>query len=305
LFISTEILAITRTQDNQPIFFNNPSLAAQNRTSSKNHMSDIMSIVSSKILASAMSHPKLSTIGTATSKPTFTMIRAALKQSMVNAMSHYYIDSHTYGFMGTLMSECDADYLALPGITSAFIIPTHPEGDSTIAPVATAAAISEACYCHECNLSLFDTYTNMLNLLKVHPLAAIHPMYLSTSVHWNLPPIGFASVTITQMYSYLTTIYSTLNYAYHIVNKTRMKAIWRMPPTPFEELIQQIEDGRTITTSAGITMDDMSLVDIGYTIINNTGQFMDNCKLWRKAEATDTQTWTIFKTFFQNCHLQQ
>jgi hypothetical protein len=135
----------------------------------------------------------------------------------------------------------------------------------------------------------------MLNCLKAQLLAAIHPMYLSALEH---PTYGFTSLTAIQMYSHLTTIYSTLTYSNCIANKTCMKAAW-MPPTPFEELVQQIEDGRTIATATAITMDDMSIIDIGYTIINKTRQFANDCKLWQKAQATGTQTWNKFKTFFQ------
>ena len=86
-----------------------------------------------------MPHPNLTgTIDTATSKPTFATIGAALctlKQSiMANAMSHYYIDEHTYVFMVTLMSNAgrlDRVSLVLPPCQATQARTDRPCGSQT------------------------------------------------------------------------------------------------------------------------------------------------------------------------------
>eukprot|EP00978_Attheya_sp_CCMP212_P006679 scaffold15489_cov53-Attheya_sp.AAC.7 len=70
-----------------------------------------------------------------------------------------------------------------------------------------------------------------------------------------------------------------------------MEADWN-PPTPIEDLFEQLRAGATFAMEGEDAPSAPRLVRLGYNIINKTGLFELGCRDWRKKPAAD-------KTFAQ------
>jgi hypothetical protein len=75
-----------------------------------------------------------------------------------------------------------------------------------------------------------------------------------------------------------------------------MNAPWD-PNTPFETLIEQLEDAMEIVDAAGQAYTDAQVLTLAYTLVYNTGLYFDECKEWKAKPAAD-KTWDLFKNFF-------
>eukprot|EP00978_Attheya_sp_CCMP212_P029636 scaffold105942_cov70-Attheya_sp.AAC.2 len=74
-------------------------------------------------------------------------------------------------------------------------------------------------------------------------------------------------------------------------NQLCMEADWN-PPTPIEDLFEQLWAGAAFATEGGDAPSAPRLVRLGYNIINETGLFELGCRDWHNKPAAD-------KTFAQ------
>jgi hypothetical protein len=79
-------------------------------------------------------------------------------------------------------------------------------------------------------------------------------------------------------------------------NQTAMQRPWD-PNTPFETLINQIEDSMEVADAASQAYTKAQVLTISYTLVYNTGLYFDECKTWN-AKAVADKTWDKLKTFF-------
>jgi hypothetical protein len=83
-------------------------------------------------------------------------------------------------------------------------------------------------------------------------------------------------------------------------NFTRFKTAWD-PNSPFETLIEQIDDAVDFANAGGDPLSDQQQINTAYTLVFNTGVFSDACRKWRRKPLLN-QTWDIFKTHFALAH---
>ena len=83
-------------------------------------------------------------------------------------------------------------------------------------------------------------------------------------------------------------------------NDTKMHALWD-PNSPFNCLVQQLEDGQDYADDGGQPYTTDQLLRIAYTLVFKTGLYFEDCKAWN-AKPNNEKTWTTFKTHF---HLAQ
>ena len=62
-------------------------------------------------------------------------------------------------------------------------------------------------------------------------------------------------------------------------NDTKMRALWD-PNTPFDCLVQQLEDGQDYADNGGQPYMADQLLRIAYTLIFKTGLYFEHCKAW-------------------------
>ena len=80
-------------------------------------------------------------------------------------------------------------------------------------------------------------------------------------------------------------------------NDTKMCALWD-PNSPFDCLVQQLEDGQDYADDGGQPYTADQLLHIAYTLIFKTGLYFEDCKAWN-AKPNNEKTWTNFKAHFQ------
>jgi hypothetical protein len=137
-------------------------------------------------------------------------------------------------------------------------------------------------------------YTNIHNALKKQLTNAIEPVYLRSQRHRHV--VGFANISLRKLLAYLFQAYSQLTPQKLIDNQTAMQAPWD-PNTPFEILIEQIEEGMEVADAANQAYTDAQILTLTYTLVYNTGLYFDECKTWNVRDAA-TKTWENFKTTF-------
>ena len=71
-----------------------------------------------------------------------------------------------------------------------------------------------------------------------------------------------------------------------------MKTPWN-PSTPFETLLQQLDDAQEYTDAGGQPFTTAQLLTTALSLVFNTGLFFDDCKEWNRKDPAD-KTWTKF-----------
>ena len=75
-----------------------------------------------------------------------------------------------------------------------------------------------------------------------------------------------------------------------------MRTKWN-PPTPIENLFEQLKKGQQYMARANETIDSLQLVRWGLEIVTDTGLFERACEDW-ETKPQSTRTWPAFKAFF-------
>ena len=219
---------------------------------------------------------------------TLTLLRNELQQNAATIPSNRGGGSN--GYLGTIMSGPMYDTIA-PG--QPYTIPAYPGAQPTVIAGATGPQISEAVRLHNESLREWREYTNIHNALKKQLEEAIEPVYLRSQRHRH---VGFANRSVRELLAYLFQAYGQLNAQKLIDNQTTMNKAWD-PSTPFETLIEQIEDAMEVADAANQAFTDAQILTLAYTLVYNTGLYFDECKEW-KAKPIADKTWDNFKIFF-------
>ena len=81
-------------------------------------------------------------------------------------------------------------------------------------------------------------------------------------------------------------------------NDTKIRALW-VPNSPFDCLVQQLEDGQDYADNGGQPYTTDQHLRIAYTLVFKTGLYFRDCKAWN-AKPNNEKTWTNFKTHFHH-----
>ena len=141
------------------------------------------------------------------------------------------------------------------------------------------------CEWHECD--------NVKKALKKQLIDTIDPMYLQALCNCNM---GFANVTLKAILTFLFRSYGQLMLQELQENTNELNKPWD-PNTPFENLIDQIENCHDIAEAGGQPFTTQQLVDMAYTLVFNTGLYFDDCKTWVHHPIAE-KTWDNFKMHF-------
>lgn len=124
-----------------------------------------------------------------------------------------------------------------------------------------------------------------MNSIEEKYIPSVYPL-LPVSIHVLLSTSCNISGTRT----------AKLQYQISQSNEDRMYASWN-PPTPIENLYEQLVDGQQFATQGGEIIHNSQLAHKCYEIIEKTGVFTQGCKEWTKT-SIDEQTWNDIKQFF-------
>jgi hypothetical protein len=173
--------------------------------------------------------------------------------------------------------------------------PTPP----ALLPNATAAQINANRYRHLENIKIFRTYNNVQSALKQQILAAVEDIYVRTLRNTHT---GYTMVTTLQLLTHLYTTYGQLTPMAMQENDRQFRSAYN-PAEPFEMLVQQIEMAQSFAAAGNQAYTAQQIVSNAYSLIHNTGMFIDACREWRRRPEAE-KTWSHFKTQFALAHTE-
>ena len=109
--------------------------------------------------------------------------------------------------------------------------------------------------------------------------------------------VGYMNQTIRNLLTHLFDNYGNITQLELEDNDTKMRALWD-PNSPFDCLVQQLEDGQDYADDGGQPYTTDQLLRIAYTLVFKTGLYFEDCKAWN-AKPNNEKTWTNFKAHFQ------
>jgi hypothetical protein len=227
-------------------------------------------------------------VASGTEQPTYNSIlevRTALNSNATTIPS----DTGIHGHLALVLTA--PEYLAVAGV--AYLPPVHP-GPVTHAPLATAAQIIETNRLHKSATNTFQTYHAVDHALRKLLIAATPEVYIRSIKD---PLIGFGRVTTLDILTHLRTTYGEISPEDLEENQLRMATDWN-PPTPIEELFEQLRAGLAFATEGGDAPSAPRLVRLGYSIIIKTGLFELGCREWRNKPDVD-KTFAAFQVHFK------
>jgi hypothetical protein len=162
---------------------------------------------------------------------------------------------------------------------------------------ATAAQIANNRDRYTDRLRVYRICNNVQNALKQQLLGAIDDMYVRTLRNTHT---GYAGVSVLQILDHLYRTYGRLTPMAMTDNDKSFRAAYN-PAEPFEMLIQQIEEAQIFASAGGQAYSPAQIVSNAYTIIFNTGMFIEACREWRRRPEPE-KTWPNFKAHFAQAH---
>lgn len=213
-----------------------------------------------------------------------------------NAASvHSLLGGGQNGYLGLVVS--DEVYATIS--PTPFIVPGNP-GVQPIIPQGTTAAITAIIVRnHEEAQRSWREYNNLHLALKKQIVNALEPLFLRSLKDRN---VGFNNVTLRDMLTLLFRNYGQLTPIDLKENNDRMNTAWD-PSTPFELLIDQIEESIQIADAGEQPYTQPQILNTAYSLIFNTGLFFDDCKVWNAKPPID-KNWPHFKTHFMEANRQ-
>jgi len=136
-------------------------------------------------------------------------------------------------------------------------------------------------------------YNNIHQALKTTLLNSIEPIYVRARKDRH---IGFANISLRKLFAFLFEAYGQITPQALMQTTARLTTPWD-PTTPFEHLIDQVEDTMELADAGNQPFSPNQVVNTAYTLVFNTGLYFDECKEWDK-QAAAAKTWTNFKTHF-------
>ena len=122
------------------------------------------------------------------------------------------------------------------------------------------------------------------------------PSKTSTSEPFVICHVGNMNQSIRNLLRHLFENYGNITQLESEDNETKMRALWD-PNSPFDCLVQQLEDGQDYADDGGQPYTTDKLLRIAYTLVFKTGLYFEDCKAWN-AKHNNEKTWTTFKTHF-------
>jgi hypothetical protein len=234
--------------------------------------------------------PTLSPLAIGTDEPTWKTIREARTQLNSNAAS---IPSNAgggrHGHLKLTMTA--AEYSRI--VPTPFVAPLHP-GVLAHPANATGPQILEATRLHKLALDDFRVYHTVDQALRNQLIEATPPTYLQTVKD---PLLGFGQVSTLDILTHLRATYGTITPEELDKNNERMAAAWH-PPTPIEDLFEQLRVGTEFATEGGDVPSAQAQVRLGYKLVFQTGLFNEGCRAWRILPPAN-HTFAVFQTHFK------
>ena len=206
-------------------------------------------------------------------KPTYATLKTLKDQLKANAASiSTTLGGGNHGYLGLILSP--ATYATIS--PTAFIEPAYP-GQHPAIPAGTNAANSSAIIGrHTEDTRQWCKFKNVTTALKNQLLNAVEDIYVRALRDRH---VGYMNQSICNLLTHLFENYGNITQLELEDNDTKMRALWD-PNSPFDCLVQQLEDGQDYTHDGGQPYTAAQLLRIAYTLVFKTGLYFEDCKAW-------------------------
>ena len=224
-------------------------------------------------------------------EPTYQTLKALKDQLKANAASiPTTLGGGNHGYLGLILSP--AAYATIS--PTAFVEPAYPGQHPTIPAGTNAANTSTIIRQHTEDTRQWREFKNVSTALKNQLLRAVDDIYVRALRDQH---VGYMNQSIRNLLTHLFNNYGNITQLELEDNDTKMRALWD-PNSPFDCLVQQLEDGQDYADDGGQPYTADQLLRIAYTLIFKTGLYFEDCKAWN-AKPNNDKTWTNFKAHFQ------
>jgi hypothetical protein len=223
-------------------------------------------------------------------EPDYHTIHTIQKLLHANARA---IDTHLreedLGHLGIIVSYAAYAIIAPAGEhgRTLWTNPTAPGLASPALDRGTAAQLSAARKSWEEAVLTFRTFNTVQQALKKQIITVFEPMYLDIL---NEAVVGFANIMAREMLDHLFLTYGNICTRYGTLQ-------------PVETLFKQIQDCADFYDAGCVETVHPQQINVGYTNIFATGNFMSACCRWNEKK-TEDNTWANFKAHFAAAHRQ-
>jgi hypothetical protein len=222
-----------------------------------------------------------------TGEPTFEDLKVIRRLLNTNAMSvASYEGGGRHGHLGIIMTN--EEYFAIS--VDVFPVPANPGPSAAVVAGMTAAVIAETTRLHREATQVYHTYHNVDHAIKKLIIEAFDDAYLNAL---SDEIVGYANCTSLQILTHLLTYCDMIAPTELTQNYERLNTPYD-PNQPIETLFQQIQDARAFTVPGGQHYGAAMIVNVAYTLVFNTGFFLDACRAWQ-SRAIAAKTWAQFK----------
>ena len=201
-------------------------------------------------------------------EPTYATLKTLKYQLKANAASvPTTLGSGNHGYLGLILSP--ATYATIS--PTAFIEPAYPGQHPAIPAGTNAANTSAIIRCHTEDTRQWHEFEKVSTALKNQLLSAVKDIYVRALRDRH---VGYMNQSIRNLLTHLFENYGNITQLELEDKDTKMCALWD-PNTPFDCLVQQLEDGQDYADNGGqpYTADQLLLVF-------KTGLYFEDCKAW-------------------------
>jgi hypothetical protein len=229
-----------------------------------------------------------------TGEPTFEDLKVIRRLLNTNAMSvASYEGDGRHGHLGIIMNK--EEYFAIA--VDVFPVPANPGPSAAVVAVTTAAVITETTRLHREATQVYRTYHTVDQAIKKLIIESFDDACLNAL---SDEIVGYANCSSLQLLIHLLTYYAMIAPTEFTQNYERLNTPYD-PNQPIETLFQQIQDARAFAVAGGQPYDAAMIVNVAYTLVFNTGLFLDACRAWQ-SRAIAAKTWAQLKNNFATAH---
>jgi hypothetical protein len=145
--------------------------------------------------------------------------------------------------------------------------------------------------------SLFAPSTLCNKLSKNRSSLFFEPIYLDIL---NDDMVGFANISACEMLDHLFMTYGNITAVDLENNLEQMRCAWD-PQQPVESLFKKIQQSASFSEAGGVIIGHPHQINVGYTKIFTTGNFMSSCRRWNEKTNIE-KTWSQFKAHLSAAH---
>ena len=204
-------------------------------------------------------------------EPTYATLKTLKDQLKANAASvPTTLGGGKHGYLGLILSP--ATYATIS--PTAFIEPVYPGQHPAIPAGTSAANTSTIIQRHTEDTRQWREFKNVSTALKNQLLSAVEDIYVRALRDRH---VGYMNQSIRNLLTHLFENYGNITQLELEDNDTKMRSLWD-PNSPFDCLVQQLEDGQDYANDDGQPYTTDQLLRIAYTLVFKTGLYLKIAK---------------------------